>query len=359
MHDPNQEFLDPTPRETTIVGGPQADLRPWLLIVTVAGVGGLIAGQAELAALAALAGLFAVAHAADLDPRRDPAYRALAWIVPVSSAALFLSLAWTLYHAEAAERTRTLGMIAALLGAAASLASISHGFAAELARSLFGVRESSRATRLAARLAILATLLSLPAGIAFPVVADELTRGGVSLVGGAASLWGNLAGMVLLAAGGVGFLVRRDARATAARLGLTRFEPRHVGVVLIGVVGMIAINTAAEWVQRTWFPGLWASDQKVNQLIAGSLTRPETLLLGLSAGFGEEIALRGALQPRLGIFRTSVLFALLHVQYSWFGMAIIALLGLGLGWIRRRSSTTAAIVVHGLYDVAAVLTLRG
>ena len=36
-----------------------------------------------------------------------------------------------------------------------------------------------------------------------------------------------------------------------------------------------------------------------------------------------------------------------------------ALLGLTLGWIRRRSSTSVAILVHGLYDIAAVLTLHG
>jgi len=43
------------------------------------------------------------------------------------------------------------------------------------------------------------------------------------------------------------------------------------------------------------------------------------LLLGLSAGIGEEITLRGALQPKLGLALTSLLFAALHVQYSWYG----------------------------------------
>jgi hypothetical protein len=358
MHDPNQGLLGadferpPDPR-------PAIDLRPWLVIVSISGVGALLVGHAELAGLAALAGLFAVAHAADLDPRHNVAYRALAWVVPLTSALVFLGLGWVIFKSDYADRTRMIGLIDACLGAVVSIAAGFRPFATELARSLFGVPEPSRVMRLAARLAILGTLLCIPAGLAFPIAAEQLTDSGATLVGGAGALWGNLLGMILLAFGGVGFLVRRDWRETAGRLGLLRLEARDAVVILIGVAAMFAINAGAEWVQRTWFHRLWASDQKVNQMIAAGLSRPETLLLGLSAGFGEEVALRGALQPRLGIFRTSVLFALLHVQYSWFGMGIIALLGLALGTIRQRSSTSAAIVVHGLYDVAAVLTLNG
>jgi CAAX protease family protein len=66
--------------------------------------------------------------------------------------------------------------------------------------------------------------------------------------------------------------------------------------------------------------------------------------------------MRGALQPRLGLVLTSLLFASLHVQYSWYGMVVIFLLGMVLGTIRRRTSTTAAMAVHVLYDIVAVLT---
>jgi len=69
--------------------------------------------------------------------------------------------------------------------------------------------------------------------------------------------------------------------------------------------------------------------------------------------------MRGALQPRLGLLLTSLVFAGLHVHYSWFGMATILLLGVLLGLIRNRTSTTVAILVHALYDIAAVLTAGG
>jgi membrane protease YdiL (CAAX protease family) len=79
-------------------------------------------------------------------------------------------------------------------------------------------------------------------------------------------------------------------------------------------------------------------------------------MVGLSAGIGEEITMRGALQPKLGIGLTALLFALLHVQYSWFGMLVILLFGVALGLLRRATSTTVVMAVHTLYDVLALMT---
>jgi hypothetical protein len=363
MHDPNQAFpgeesfeppnqaLPPTP--------PRTDLRPWFLIVSVVGFGALLMGHAELAAFTVLAGLFAVAHAADVDPARSTPYRAVAWVVPVGSAMAFGSLGFILWTSSDLPTTqRTSGLAVASLGAIASLVIAYRPAAQALARFLFGTGADSSVDRLAARIAVLGVLFTFPARLAFPVATEQLTRDGDSLVGGAAALWSNLMGLVLLGLGAVGFAVRRDFRATLDRLGVAPIRPAQWTVILLGLTALIAVNAVAEWAQSTWFPELWASDQRINRMIVGTLTRPEILLLGLSAGVGEELSLRGALQPRLGVLRTSLFFALLHVQYSWFGMGIIAVLGLFLGWIRRKTSTSVAIVVHSLYDVAAVLTLK-
>jgi membrane protease YdiL (CAAX protease family) len=80
-------------------------------------------------------------------------------------------------------------------------------------------------------------------------------------------------------------------------------------------------------------------------------------VLGLSAGIGEELTMRGALQPRLGLAATALLFASLHVQYSWFGITVIFLLGLVLGLLRKHTNTSVAMAVHALYDMAAVLSI--
>jgi hypothetical protein len=349
---------------TTVPGWPAPhprerapDLRFWLLAVAALGIGGLLTGQTELASLSLLAGLFAVAHAADLDPSRRYAYYALAWVVPFTAVACFAGLASVLLRSPMAPVPRALGVGFAALGAMATLITAPPPGGGILARALFRVPIPSHAIRLAGRLALLGVMFYPVASIAFPSLLDSLAQSGTSLLG-RGSLWGNLGGLILLALGGVGFRVRRDLAATLERLGLRWIEPSQWAIVGAGVLGLVLVNAGAEWVQRTWFPALWAADQHVNQVIASGLSRSDALLLGLSAGVGEEIALRGALQPRLGVFMTSAVFAVLHVQYSWFGAVIILLLGLVLGTIRQRTSTTAAMLVHALYDLFAVLALR-
>jgi membrane protease YdiL (CAAX protease family) len=126
-----------------------------------------------------------------------------------------------------------------------------------------------------------------------------------------------------------------------------------VAVVALGLLW--ALNTGADVVQQRWFPDLWAADHRITDAIAAGLSPARAVLLGLSAGIGEEITLRGGLQPRLGIPLTAAFFAALHVQYSWFGMLVIFVLGLLLGAVRKRTNTSVAILAHIAYDVLAVL----
>jgi hypothetical protein len=172
------------------------------------------------------------------------------------------------------------------------------------------------------------------------------------------ALVSQLLGEIAVALAGVGWLVRRRWRETLERLGLGAVRPAHAGIIVAGLAGAIGINAAMESLQHAAFPALWQQDQEVTRLIAGKMPVWTMLLLGLSAGFGEEVTLRGALQPRLGIVLTALFFACGHVQYSWWGMLTIGLLGAMLGLVRRQANTTAAIVVHGLYDIFAVFSSR-
>lgn len=80
------------------------------------------------------------------------------------------------------------------------------------------------------------------------------------------------------------------------------------------------------------------------------------LNLILVAPITEEIVFRGFLLPswalsRLGsigaIVATTVLFAAVHIQYDWHGMAAIAVAGLFYGWLRWRSgSLLPSIIAH-------------
>jgi uncharacterized protein len=168
-----------------------------------------------------------------------------------------------------------------------------------------------------------------------------------------------LSGLPLLIFGllGVGLWIRRDARATAERLGLRRPTWQQ----LLGAVAVTAILLGLDAVVNL----LWAEvdpfgyelmDQVMRSLFGGLGTVVGAVALGLSAGISEEILFRGAVQPRLGIVLTAVLFTIGHLQYSLTpATAEVLLIGLILGVVRKRSNTTVAIVIHALYNMTGML----
>ncbi len=80
------------------------------------------------------------------------------------------------------------------------------------------------------------------------------------------------------------------------------------------------------------------------------------LLIGIGAGLGEETLFRGPVQPVLGIFATSVLFASIHVQYGpSLLLGYIFVLSVGLGFLRRRFNATASFLAHAGYNFVSVM----
>jgi uncharacterized protein len=83
------------------------------------------------------------------------------------------------------------------------------------------------------------------------------------------------------------------------------------------------------------------------------------------APVGEEILFRGFLfrgfihEPRdalPGILAISLIWAVLHLQYDWFGTALVFVLGLFLGLVRLWSgSTTLVILLHMLVNLESVV----
>jgi uncharacterized protein len=93
-----------------------------------------------------------------------------------------------------------------------------------------------------------------------------------------------------------------------------------------------------------------------------------TLAIVVVAPLGEEILFRGFLfrgwvkagqNPTLAIAVIAIVWTLLHVQYDWFGMAQVFLLGLLFGWLRWKSgSALLTFVLHALVNFeSAVETL--
>lgn len=157
----------------------------------------------------------------------------------------------------------------------------------------------------------------------------------------------------------VGFGVRRNWREALERLGLGRLTLRQVGITLGLTVLLLGASYAwDEGIIAGWeWLGWPATDEEaVSDLFAFALTPAGAVVIAVVAGVGEELAVRGVLQPRLGILLPNVFFAALHaLQYHWDGLLSVFLTGLVLGWIRRRLNTTASAIVHGLYDFVLIM----
>jgi len=334
---------------------PETGLLVWFAILVVFGIGGLLLGQQELAALVALAGLFVAAQAADIDRRWRGLYHALAWIVPVGGAATFAAAAILVAQSDLSGLARWTVLALSVASGLTCLATQLPPVAEPLTRFLLRTNATSHSLSLATRLIVAGLLLAVPGWFAFRGAIEDLLQSSAQFME-QLPMGGGLLGYVLLALAAVGFLVRRDLPSTLERPGLKPFGVSELAIVGLGVGAIFALNLGADALQHRLFPELWRSDQQFNQALAGGLKPAQVVVLSLSAGIGEEITLRGALQPRLGLTLTSLLFAALHVQYSWFGMVVIFALGLVLGIIRQRTSTTVAMAVHVLFDVLAVVT---
>lgn len=89
------------------------------------------------------------------------------------------------------------------------------------------------------------------------------------------------------------------------------------------------------------------------------------LAIVIAAPVAEEIVFRGFIfrgwvrptqQPMLGILIVTLLFTIIHIQYNWFGLLQVFMIGLLLTWTRWRSgSTLLPMVIHFISNFYAML----
>jgi hypothetical protein len=340
----------------------------WTVIVFLGAVAGFATGRPDAPLMLAIGGMFALAqswdardrarsgHALIDEPLRPGdigrVFRILVpMIAPLLGAIFYLALG---VYARSLARTNAHSIASMWCLGAAGICALLLLPAVEgrVARVLMRSEPPSHTARLAAGIAVIALLLPVPVRLMFDDFIKVLSGDNRPLVdiGG---LLAQLVCEVLLAAAAVGLWVSRDARATLERLGLRRMGGRDWLIAALGLAAVIGLNAGMEWIERVHLRALWDADQEVVRMLVGKISVVGVIVLGLSAGAGEEILVRGALQPRAGMFWAAALFAAGHVQYTWFGMLTILFLGLTLGLVRRLSNTTTAIVVHMLYDVVA------
>ena len=172
-----------------------------------------------------------------------------------------------------------------------------------------------------------------------------------------ADLW--VQGLIFAAAGviGVGLGVRRGWRETLERLGLTAITRRQVAIVVGLAILLLLASTGMDMLWRLVDPASYERTTTITESMLGNLSGPvAALTIGLSAGIGEEILFRGALQPRFGLLFATLLFTAGHMQYEVTpALLAVFLIGLVLGVVRQRFNTTAAILLHALYNASLLL----
>src|SRR5262249_5358433 len=168
---------------------PRRGLRIWFVVVSLAGIGGLLVGQADLAALTAIAGLFAVAQAADANARYGVLHELLAWVIPLLCAVAFvggpLLLASEAYRSSSMN-VSSIGvpsLVVCVVGALVSIACLWPPLSRWLAELIFRRRPSSRTERSAAPLVVTALLFAIPGHAMFRAMSDSGALADENLLG--------------------------------------------------------------------------------------------------------------------------------------------------------------------------------
>jgi membrane protease YdiL (CAAX protease family) len=159
----------------------------------------------------------------------------------------------------------------------------------------------------------------------------------------------------------VGFGIRRNLSESLQRLNFVRPSLRQVAVGLGVAVGLVvAMRVAGGGIEWLWQVLGWpTTDGKAVERLLGHFLSPVgAVVIGVVAGIGEELAVRGVLQPRLGLWLSNLAFTLAHAfQYNWDALLIVFAIGMVLGVLRQKTNTTVCAIVHGTYNFLLVMAV--
>jgi hypothetical protein len=144
------------------------------------------------------------------------------------------------------------------------------------------------------------------------------------------------------------------------RLGLVRPTATQVafGLGFGLVLALAAMFVIDPGITALWRALGWPTTDTAafDKLLANLVTPAGAVLIGITAGLGEELAVRGLLQPRIGLIASNLVFTGFHAfQYGADGLLSVFIIGMILGVVRARTNTTTSAIVHGVYDFTLVL----
>ena len=160
---------------------------------------------------------------------------------------------------------------------------------------------------------------------------------------------------LILGLAGVGLFMRRRVADAAIRLGLVLPAWWQIALALAAAGAFFAVASGSDALSHAWSPGIARNVDATTEHLFGQLTGPIGIgAVALIPGICEEILFRGALQPRIGLLATALLFTAIHTQYGLsFDTVAILVIALGLGLIRKYINTTASCTCHVSYNLLA------
>jgi len=167
---------------------------------------------------------------------------------------------------------------------------------------------------------------------------------------------------VIIAVTGVGLYIRRQPTQMAVRLGAVRPRWWQISLALAAAGAFFAFGQSVDSLSHSLTPQVAHNVDITSQHVFGGLLGNP---LGIAAiallpAICEELLFRGALQPRLGLVVTALLFTSIHTQYSIsFDTLGVFVLALGLGLIRKYTNTTTSGMCHAAYNLLVSIGVGG
>jgi CAAX protease family protein len=164
---------------------------------------------------------------------------------------------------------------------------------------------------------------------------------------------------LIIAVTGVGLFVRRNGPETTVRLGVVRPAWWQITLALTAAGVFFAFGQSVDWLSHSLTPQIAHNVDITTQHVFGGLGNPIGIAaLALLPAICEEILFRGAIQPRLGLVVTALLFTSIHTQYSVsFDTFAVFVLAMGLGVIRKYTNTTTSSICHAAYNLVVSIGL--
>lgn len=144
------------------------------------------------------------------------------------------------------------------------------------------------------------------------------------------------------------------------RLNAELWQASHWSVGLWGLGAGFAV-VAIDLALSRLFPRLMVDDSGINEKLFRNRPLWHIALMTLIIALCEELLFRGALQPVIGIYWTSVLFALVHFRYlrQWLMTVFVFMISLALGAVFIvTGSLIAPAVAHFVIDFTLAVLLK-